>query len=87
MNFGVEKFGSSTPPQTFLINNIGGGFLDWYVIVDQNWLHCTPSSGNGAGSVSVSINPANLSTGSYSGMIKVYDPNAANSPQTVSVKS
>lgn len=85
MNFGAEKFGSSPPPQTFLIDNLGGGSLDWYVTLDQNWLHCTPSSGNGAGSVSVSINPANLSAGSYSGTIKVHDPNATNSPQSIDV--
>jgi hypothetical protein len=86
MNFGAERGGSWTAPQTLLIDNTGGGFLNWYVIVDQSWLHCTPSSGNRAGSVSVSINPSYLSAGSYAGTIKVYDPNAANSPQTVAVK-
>lgn len=88
MNFGAEKFGSSTAPQTFFIDNLGGGILNWYVIVivEQNWLHCTPSSGTGTGSVSVSVDPSGLSAGSYSGTIKVYDPNAANSPQTAAVK-
>jgi hypothetical protein len=86
MTFGAEKFGSSTGSQTLLIDNIGGGSLNWNVIVAQNWLHCIPSSGTGAGSVSVSINPSGLSPGSYSDTIKIYDPNAANSPQTVSVK-
>ncbi|MCP4709236.1 MAG: BACON domain-containing protein [Planctomycetes bacterium] len=75
----------TTGPQTVLLNNIGGGILNWSVTKDADWLTCTPGSGTGPGVVTVSADPPGLSVGTYNATITIQDPNAANSPQTVPV--
>ena len=75
----------TTGPQTILINNLGGGTLNWTVSKDADWLICTPGSGNGNGIVSVSVVPAGLQVGTYTGAILIQDPDAVNSPVTVPV--
>lgn len=83
--FGATTTDNSTSSQTFSISNSGGGTLNWSVSDDKNWLSSSPTSGSGFENVSVSVNPSGLSAGTYTGTITVSDPNAANSPQTVSV--
>ncbi len=84
----VLYFGASgqsvTGSQSFLVNpeNINS---NWMVTVNQNWIICTPESGIGIGIVSVSVDPSDLSEGSYSGTITLTDPNTSNSLQTISV--
>lgn len=85
LNFAVNTSGGSTGPQTFLVNNSGGGTLNWTVTADQGWIIFTPASGTDAGSVSVSVDAPGLSTGQYTGTITVSGPDAVNSPQTVEV--
>ncbi len=86
LNFGTDTSGTANTPQSFVISNTGAGTLNWTVAVDQGWLSCTPSSGSGAGTVTVSVDPSGLAVGTYTGTITVSDPNAVNSPQTVDVK-
>jgi phosphodiesterase/alkaline phosphatase D-like protein len=85
LNFGAIFQGSSTAdstmggsmttgPQTLLINNSGGGTLNWTVTEDAGWLTCSPGSGQGPGVVSVSVNPSGLAVGSYPAAITVTDP-------------
>jgi hypothetical protein len=84
----VLYFGASgqsvTSSQSFLVNpeNVNS---NWTVTINQNWIICTPESGTGTGFVSVSVDPADLSEGSYRGIITVTDPNTSNSLQTISV--
>ena len=85
LNFGAITSGSSTPSQSLFVDNSGGGTLKWSVSDDAIWLNCSPSSGLNAGSVTVSVDPAGLSAGTYTGAITVKDDNASNSPQTISV--
>jgi hypothetical protein len=44
-----------------------------------------PSSGTGDSAISVSVNPAGLALGNYTGAILVSDPKASNSPQPITV--
>jgi hypothetical protein len=74
-----------TGPQTILINNSGGGTLNWAISRDAEWLTCTPETGTGPGAVTISANPSGLAAGAYTAAITVRDPNASNSPQTVPV--
>ncbi|UCH96174.1 MAG: BACON domain-containing protein, partial [Candidatus Aminicenantes bacterium] len=53
--------------------------------IDQWWLHCTPTSGTNAGVLTISVNPAGLSPGNYSGTVTITASQASNSPQTVKV--
>jgi|GEM_PF-1433347 len=85
LNFGANTSGTSTSAQSFLIENSGGGTLNWTVTTDQTWLKCDPSSGVNSGLVSVSIDVTGLSTGTYKGTITVSDSAATNSPQTIIV--
>jgi hypothetical protein len=85
LNFGAKTSGAKTPDQIIYINNSGGGTLNWSVSDDVSWLNCFPSSGTNAGSVTVSVEVTGLSASTYTGTITVSDPNASNSPQTVSV--
>lgn len=50
-----------------------------------SWLSATPGSGNTPQSVSVSVNPAGLVPGAYSGTVTVTSAGAGNSPQTAMV--
>jgi len=88
LNFGAISSEHQSAPQTFTISNSGGGILNWNVGVGatEGWLSCTPSSGTGSATITVSIDPSGLTPGAYTGTITIADPNAVNSPQTVKVK-
>lgn len=75
----------ATGAQTLLINNNGGGTLNWELTTEGDWLVCTPSYGMGDGVVSVAIDPTGLEAGSYSGSITVWDPNSTNKSVEVPV--
>lgn len=85
ISFGAVLSGHQTSAQTLLIDNSGEGTLFWSVSASQGWLSCTPAAGDGAGEVSVSIDPNGLSAGTYNGTLTVSSPNAFNSPQVVPV--
>jgi hypothetical protein len=83
--FPATANGVSSKPRSFKIRNSGCGTVDWTVSNNASWLNCTPTTGTSPGSVSVSVDPAGLTPGSYSGTITVTDVNASNSPQTIPV--
>jgi len=87
LNVGALISGASTGSQTFSVNNSGEGILNWSITDDAEWLICSPLSGTNSGVVTVSIDPSGLpiSEGTTTGTITVIDPNASNSPQTVTV--
>jgi len=86
LSFGSDLQGSTTPSQSFLISNTGEGTLNWTLSADQSWIQCSPVSGGNSTVVTVSIDSTGLAAGTYTGTITVSDPNATNSPQTVSVE-
>jgi len=85
LHFCASSRGIVTDPQEIRINNGGGETLNWSVISDAAWLTGSPARGTGNGIITVSVNPVGLVEGTYTGAITVSDPNAVNSPQTVSV--
>ncbi|UCH93157.1 MAG: hypothetical protein JSV88_23125, partial [Candidatus Aminicenantes bacterium] len=84
-HFGGTQNGYKTDSQVLLVSNKGSGPLNWKVSTDLNRCSCTPTSGVGNGTVTVSVDPTGLAAGTYIGTIVVTDPNAANSPQTATV--
>ncbi len=84
-NFGAIIQGASTGSQLLRVDNKGGGTLNWTATPDVSWLTCSPFSGTNAGVTAVSVTAAGYPAGSYSGIITVTDPDAANSPQIVTV--
>ena len=94
LTFTAVENGGAVPAQTFGVLNGGIGTMDWsatssILTGDSNWLSITPNSGSADASsasfVTVSVNPANLPVGQYSGQIQVTSVAANNSPQFVSV--
>jgi uncharacterized protein (TIGR01370 family) len=85
LNVGAVISGSSTEAQKIYISNTGEGTLNWTITDDAAWLSPTPSSGTGNASVTVSVDAAGLSAGTYTGIMMISDPNASNSPQSVTV--
>ncbi len=83
LTFGAVQ-GITTGSQTFSISS-DASTLNWSVNANKSWINCSPTSGTGFGVVTVSVDPTGLAAGTYTGTITVSDPNATNSPQTVSV--
>ena len=74
-----------TGSQTLLINNIGGGTLNWDITTDESWLNCTPTSGTEAGVVSVTADATGLATGTYNASITISAPGTSNPIETITV--
>ncbi|MDQ1355247.1 MAG: hypothetical protein QG657_5557, partial [Acidobacteriota bacterium] len=85
LNFGANGSDSITSAQTVLVSNTGSGDLNWSASGSASWLSVTPSSGTGESLLSVSIDPSGLAVGNYTGTITISDPNATNSPQTITI--
>jgi len=91
LNFSAIQGGSNPANQTFTITNSGvsGSTLTWTISDDATWLTLSPSSGSlnsgASATVTASVDISGLSTGIYNATITVSDPNATNSPQTISV--
>lgn len=85
LNFAVITGEPAPGSQSFLIANSGGGALSWTASVSGSWLQVTPSSGSDGTQVNVSVDASGLSVGNNTGTISISDPNAGNSPQTVTV--
>ncbi|MGD2085439.1 MAG: SBBP repeat-containing protein [Candidatus Aminicenantes bacterium] len=80
LNFGLVIGDSQTGSQRFLISNSGGSTLNWTVAVSDGWIQVSPVNGTEDMIVTVSMDAAGLTPGSYSGNITITDPNADNSP-------
>jgi Leucine-rich repeat (LRR) protein len=85
LNFGASISGNVTGPQTISVSNTASGTLNWSASGNAAWLSVTPSSGTGNAILSASIDPAGLIIGNYTGAIAITDPNASNSPQTITI--
>jgi hypothetical protein len=85
-NSTTEGFNASS--QTFKVWNSGESTLSYSITDDVFWLSLNPTSGTSTGeqdTITVTYNTSGLSAGSYFATITVSDPNAVNSPQTISV--
>lgn len=87
--FTATPGGSNPAPQTLRIGNGGGNTLNWSATDDASWLTLSSTSGSispgGGQNVTLVVNIAGLTAGTYNATITVTDPNATNSPQTAAV--
>ncbi|NIM12420.1 MAG: hypothetical protein GTO45_09925 [Candidatus Aminicenantes bacterium] len=75
-----------TGAQSLLIDNRGGGILNWSISTDAVWLSASPQSGTGPHLVNVFVDPQKgMAAGSYSGSLTITDPNAPDGTVTVDV--
>ncbi len=80
--FAIEGQASAT--EVVLIQNTGGGSLQWNASASVPWLSVTPGSGVNATPISVTASAAGLAPGSYSGDLIIYAA-AVNTPLAIPV--
>jgi hypothetical protein len=85
--FAAEAGGDPPDDQELYIWNGGGGTLNWSVSSDQTWLTLSPTSGTGAGTVTLSVDTTGMAAAAmpYTATITITDPLAVNDPQVSKV--
>jgi hypothetical protein len=81
LRVGVVRNSSGGGAQQVMLSQIGSGQVTWTASSDRTWLQVTPSTGTGAGLLSVSVNPMDAglqSVGTATGRITISSPNASN---------
>jgi uncharacterized protein (TIGR03437 family) len=71
--------------QAVQIANSGTGTLSWSVTPSDSWIGVSPASGTAPSALSVTISPAGLSAGTYTGGIQIASAGAANTPVSIGV--
>jgi hypothetical protein len=72
-------------PQSFAVNNLGSGDLNWTANTLAGWVHVDPMSGTAPSSGAYRVNPTGVSTGTYMATVEFDAPGALNSPQFVQI--
>ncbi len=83
--FTAQEGGTNPASQTLYISNSGSGTMNWSVSESETWLTLSPASGSNSGSVTLSVDTAGLTAGTYSAQITVAAPGASNTPRYVTV--
>ena len=63
--------GTAPAPQNVSIAIGGSGALPWSVVSSAFWATVSPASGSASATLAVSVNPANLAAGSYTGSLQI----------------
>ncbi len=81
--------GGSAPPSQNLTVSSSGAVLNFSAAATTTsgggWLGVTPSSGSTPATLTVSVSPAGLGSGTYHGAITITPSGAGNSPQSIAV--
>jgi uncharacterized protein (TIGR03437 family) len=89
LNFSYQVGGTAPADQTVQVASSSGHLAFTAAATvngsSGNWLSVTPASGNTPASLTVKVNPASLTAGTYTGKITVTAAAAGNSPQSVGV--
>jgi len=90
LQFGYTSGGAVPVAQPIQITNSGAGTLAWTASVNTGstntaWLSVSPASGTAPSALSVSVAPAGLSAGVYTGSVQISATGASNTPLSVPV--
>jgi len=85
LSFQYTAGGAVPAAQNVSITNAGSGALSWTASADSFWIGLSATSGNAPGTLSISVNPANLGAGTYTGMVPVTPADASVSPASMAV--
>jgi len=88
LSFSYQQGASAPAAQRVTVTSTGGALsftASATTTSGGNWLSVTPTSGSTPAELSVSINPANLPPGSYTGTVRIESSTAANSPLSINV--
>jgi len=83
LSFTYQTGGSTPAAQPVTLSSSSA--LNYTAVSSAAWLNATPASGATPASLSVSVNPAGLAVGNYSGTLTVTASGASNSPQKIAV--
>ena len=83
--FSATAGGAAPAARPLTVANTGGGTLGFTASDDAPWLSVTPASGTAPQSLDVSVSPAGLAAGTYTGAVTVTAAGASGSPRTVPV--
>ena len=85
LSFSYQGGGGMPAAQPIMISS-GGAQLAYTVAASGGmWLSATPTSGTTPGTVNVSVNPASMAAGTYTGHVTITPSGAGGSAQTVAV--
>ncbi len=70
-SFTAQQGGSTPPPQTLGISNVGGGSLVWTAASNAAWLTVSPASGSGNDSITLTAATGSLTAGTYDAVISL----------------
>ena len=86
LSFAFQLGGSNPAPQNLAIASSDKSALSYTAAASGGtWLSIGSTSGSTPGTVAVSVNPAGLTAGAYSGMVTITASGASNSPQSVPI--
>ncbi len=90
LTFNQTQTGVIPPSQTVTVSNPGPSTANFTVTTADTWLSVSPTSGgatNGTpATLTVNVNPGQLTQGTYNSTITLTSSNAANSPLTIPVQ-
>ena len=89
LSFAAASDQGNSSPSALSVTNTGSGTLVWSASPSASWLSVSPSGGSlgalGSQPVLLSVHAAGMTPGHYTATVDVSDPNALNTPQTVSI--
>ena len=85
LSFGGTAGGADPAAKTVSVANTGGGSLSFTASDDAPWLTVTPGSGSAPRDLSVAVDTAGLSAGTYSATVRVESAGVSGSPKLVPV--
>src|SRR5450432_3505425 len=85
----ASEGGAAPPAQSIQVANSGSGALSFSATASATWLSVSPATGTVTGTtpaaLSVSVSPAGLSAGTYTGSIQITAVGASNTPASIGV--
>jgi uncharacterized protein (TIGR03437 family) len=85
LQFSCTVGGTSPPAEPIQITNTGAVTLAWTATASQPWLIVGTASGTAPSTLLVSVSPAGLSTGTYTGTVQIAAAGSTNSPVSIAV--
>lgn len=88
LTFTAQINGADPPAQKISIKNNGEGTLKYEISSDQSWVNVSPSAGkcsNNTKTHTIKAITSGLNAGDHTATLTIRDPNATNSPKTITV--
>jgi len=85
LTFNYTAGAAAPAAQTVSITNAGAGVLSWTASTSDYWMAVSPASGSAPGTLSVSVNPANMAAGTYTSAVQITAAGATGSPASIAI--